>query len=207
MSRLTPYEKEQCVLRYRQGEDIDTLGQEYAINVASIYRWHKLYDGTTKSLEPKSSVPKTRHPKQLPVEEEQRIIEIVTANPQITDKQLSVLLGTNRNPSALHRKREKLLGKRTIYYKYDYATLFSKCRVDDINNADMAQGIMPSEFYVIEVVENLFLQIMAGHNPVSVTPYLTLAIKFETLVKAEKFVQTLNSNDMRWKPKIKHIKK
>ncbi len=35
----------------------------------------------------------------MPVEEEQRIIQIVTANPQITDMQLSKLLGTGRNPT------------------------------------------------------------------------------------------------------------
>lgn len=85
MAKLTPTQKEQCALRYRQGEDIYNLGQEFDIDIRSIYRWHKLYDGTQKSLEPKSSVPLTRHPKQMPVEEERRIVEIVTANPQITD--------------------------------------------------------------------------------------------------------------------------
>ena len=205
MSKLTPEEKEQCVLRYQSGENIDALGEEYSINVASIYRWQRVYDGTTKSLEPKSSVPKTRHPKQMPLEEEQRIIEIVSANPQITDKQLSILLGTNRNVGALHRKRERLLGKRIIYYKYDYATLSSKSRVDDINHSDLTQGLMPNEFFVIEVVDGLFLQVNSGSNPVCVTPYFTLALKFDTKENAEKFLATLISEDMRWIPKIKYV--
>lgn len=205
MAKLTPTQKEQCVLRYRQGEDSDNLGQEFDIDIRSIYRWNKLYDGTQKSLEPKSSVPLTRHPKQMPVEEEQRIVEIVTANPQITDRQLSVMLETNRNVGALHRKREKLLGKRIIYYKYDYATLFSKSKVDDINKSDMGQGVMPNDFYVIEVVADLFLQLTLGHNPVSVTPYLTLSLKFEVQSEAEAFRETLISDDMRWSPTVRHI--
>lgn len=207
MAKLTPTQKEQCVLRYRQGENIDNLGQEFEIDIRSIYRWHKIYDGTQKSLEPKSSVPLTRHPKQMPIEEEQRIIEIVTANTQITDRQLSEMLGTNRNVGALHRKREKLLGKRIIYYKYDYATLFSKSKVDDINKSDMGQGVMPNDFYVIEVVADLFLQITMGHNPVSVTPYLTLSLKFETLSEAEAFREKLISDGMRWMPKVRYISK
>lgn len=205
MSKLTPEEKEQCVLRYHSGENIDALAEEFSINVASIYRWQRVYDGTTKSLEAKSSVPKTRHPKQMPIEEEQRIIEIVTANPQITDKQLSVMLGTNRNLGALHRKREKLLGKRIIFYKYDYSTLFSKSRVYDINHSDLTQGIMPNEFFVIEVVDGLYLQINSGSNPVSITPYYTLALKFETQEAAEIFKATLISEDMMWVPKIKYV--
>lgn len=205
MSKLTPKEKEQCVLRYHRGENIDALAEEYSVNVGSIYRWQRVYDGTTKSLEPKSSIPKTRHPKQMPIEEERRIIEIVTANPQITDRQLSVILGTKRNPGALHRKREKLLGKRIIFYKYDYATLFSQSRVEDINHSDLTQGIMPNEFFVIEVVDGLFLQVTSGSNPVSVTPYYTLALKFETKEAAEKFKVTLISEDMKWLPKIKYV--
>lgn len=205
MSKLTPEEKEQCILRYQRGENIDALAEEYSINVGSIYRWQRIYDGTPKSLESKSSIPKTRHPKQMPIEEEQRIIEIVTANPQITDKQLSILLGTNRNVGALHRKRERLLGKRIIYYKYDYATLFSKSKVDDINHSDLTQGLMPNEFFVIEVVDGLFLQVNSGSNPVSITPYYTLALKFNTKESAERFVSTLIVEDMRWVPNIKHI--
>ena len=115
------------------------------------------------------------------------------------------MLGTNRNVGALHRKREKLLGKRIIYYKYDYATLFAKSKVDDINKSDMGQGLMPNDFYVIEVVPDLFLQLTMGHNPVSVTPYLTLSLKFEMLSEAEAFRETLISDNMRWSPTVRHI--
>lgn len=205
MSKLSLKEKEQCVLRYRNGESACKLAREYSVTAISIYRWNELYDGSIISLEPKSSVPKTRHPKQMPIEEEQRLIEIVTANPQITDIQLSKLLGTNRHPSALHHKREKLLGKRIIYYKYDYATLFSKQKVDDINLADLTQNILPKEFYVIEVVPDLFLQINETRNPVSITPYLTVALKFKSKEEAAAFLQTLISDDMRWRPQIKYI--
>ncbi len=205
MAKLSSKEKEQCVIRYRNGESAYQLAQEYSTTAISIYRWNELYDGTIISLEPKSSIPKTRHPKQMPIEEEQRLIEIVTANPQITDIQLSKLLGTNRHPSALHHKREKLLGKRTIYYKYDYATLFSKQKVDDINLADLTQNTLPKEFFVIEVVPNLFLQINDTRNPVSITPYLTVALKFKSQEEANSFLQTLISDDMRWLPNIKYI--
>lgn len=205
MAKISVSEKEECVLRYRSGESASVLAQEYSITTISIYRWNELYDGSATSLEPKSSVPKTRHPKQMPVEEEQRIIQIVTANPQITDMQLSKLLGTGRNPTALHRKREKLLGKRIIYYKYDYSTLFSRQKVDEINRADLSQATMPNEFYVIEVVPNLFLEVNETHNPVSVTPYLTVALKFDTKTAAQRFLTTLLSDDMLWHPCIKFI--
>lgn len=205
MSKLSTTQKEQCVIRYRNGESVYALMQEYATSNVSIYRWDRMYDGTAESLEPKSSAPKTRHPKQMPIDEEQRIVEIVTSNPQITDMQLSKLLGTNRSPAVLHRKREKLLGKRTIHYKYDYATLFSEQQVDEINTADLTQGILPNDFYVIEVVSDLFLQVNETHNPASITPYLTVALKFEKQEDAQEFVQTLISDNMRWVPKIRHI--
>lgn len=206
MSKLSSREKEQCVIRYRNGESAYNLAQEYSTTAVSIYRWNELYDGSVISLEPKSSAPKTRHPKQMPIDEERRLIEIVTANPQITDIQLSRLLGTNRHPNALYHKREKLLGKRVIYYKYDYSTLFSKQKVDDINLSDLSQNIMSNEFYVIEVVPDLFLQKNEIHNPVSVTPYLTVALKFQTEKEANDFLQTLISDDMRWQPNIRYIR-
>lgn len=204
---LNVKEKEMCVLRYRNGENIDKLANEYSIHVRTIYGWHKLYDGTIESITPKSTVPPGRHPRRMPEEEERRIIEIVSKNPQITDRQLAEQLGTNRNPSALHRKREQLVGKRTIYHKYDYACLFSRKKVNNINSADILEESMPNEFYVIEVVPNLFLRVKENCNPICVSPYITTALKFKTRDEAENFIETIKSDDMLWIPSIRLFKK
>lgn len=204
--RLETKRKEECVLRYKKGESIERLEQEYGVSGRSIFRWLELYDGTMESLENKSCRPLTPHPNQMPPEEEQRLIEIVKANPNISDQRLSELLGTNRPTATLYRKREKIFGKRRYAYKYDYSTIFNKEKVDANNREDAMRGIIPERFFTIEVLPDLYLRQNDGSYPVCITPYFSVALRYESRDEALKLVETLRQENMRWIPKVVEVK-
>lgn len=204
--RLNAKQKEECVLRYKKGEHIEKLAKEYETSERSIFRWLDVYDGTIDSLENKSCRPHSPHPNQMPPEEEQRLIEIVKANPNISDQRLSELLGTNRPTATLFRKREKIFGKRGYAYKHDYATIFDKNKVDANNREDVMRGIIPKHFYAIEVLPDLFLRQNDGNYPVCITPYFSVALRFETKDEAVELLKTLQQENMRWIPKVTEIK-
>ena len=63
---LSVEEKEDCVVRYKKGESIKKLAEEYDVTERSIRRWCSKYDGTTESLKNGSHVPLTPHPKKCP---------------------------------------------------------------------------------------------------------------------------------------------
>lgn len=205
-TKLSAKEKAECVIRLENGEHILDLAKEYKVAERSIWRWKHKYDGTIKSLENKSSVPLTPHPKKMPPAEEQKLIEIINTNPNISNKCLSIALGTGRDAAFLSKKREKLLGKRKIHHKYDYATIFNKQVVDEINKSDALKEEMPSVFFTISVLPDLYIQICKNKNPVCITPFISVAIKFKTREEANKFMKTLASNHTRWKPEIVEIR-
>lgn len=203
---LSAEEKEACVTRYKNGESIQAISVEYDVTERSIYRWCSKYDGTTESLKNGSHIPLTPHPNKMPKWEEQLLIKIVKLNPNITNKALAEKLGTNRNPAALHRKREKLLGKRNIIHKYDYSIIFNKEAVDEINKSDALQGNIPSVFFTISVLPDLYLRINPGNYPVCLTPYFSVAIKFQALSEATNMITNLMSKNMRWKPRVIEVR-
>ena len=198
--------KEECVVRYKSGEAIKVLSKEYNVTERTIYRWYSKYDGTTESLDNGSHIPLTPHPNKMPDWEEELLIKILKRNPNITNRALSEELGTGRNPAALHRKREKLFGKRNILHKYDYSVIFNKEAVDEINKNDALQGSIPNGFFTINVLPDLYLRINPGNYPVCLTPYFSVAIKFQTLKDAQIMINNLTSNNMRWKPKVIEVK-
>lgn len=203
---LSAKEKEECVVRYKNGESIQAISKEYDISERSIRRWCSKYDGTTESLKNKPHIPLTPHPNKMPEWEEQLLIKIVQSNPNITNQLLAEKLGTGRNPSALHRKREKLLGKRNILHKYDYSVIFKKEDVDEINKTDAFQGNIPNMFFTISVLPDLYLRINQGHYPVCITPYFSVAVKFQTLEEANNTIKKLISDNMRWEAKVIEIR-
>ena len=138
----------------------------------------------------------------MPEWEERLLIKIVKSNPNITNQALAEKLGTGRNPAALHRKREKLFGKRNILHKYDYSVIFNKEAVDEINRTDALQGNIPNVFFTISVLPDLYLRLNQGNHPVCLTPYFSIAIKFKTFKEAEYTAKNLKSSNMRWKPKV-----
>lgn len=193
--RTSAQVKEECITRFQRGEDCDTLCREYGVSERTLYRWLAAYDGTRESLANKSSKPHSPHPKEMTPEEVRLMIEIVRENPHITNRELAEKIGTGRNPTSYSRKREKYFGKRKTAYKYDYATLFRREEIDALNATDAARGDIPSDFYAIEAYSGLYLRENDGHYPVCVTPYFSVALKFDTLREAEAFVQSLHVED------------
>lgn len=203
---LSAKEKENCVVRYKAGESIQAISKEYDVTERSIRRWCSKYDGTTESLKNGSHVPLSPHPNKMPEWEEHLLIKIVKSNPNITNKALAEKLGTGRNPAALHRKREKLLGKRNILHKYDYSVIFKKESVDKINQCDAQQDNIPNVFFTIRVLPDLYLRINPGNYPVCLTPYFSIAVKFQTLKEANDMIKNLMSENMRWKPRVIEVR-
>lgn len=203
--KTDPAIKEECVLRYKNGETPKSLCNEYGIAERTFYRWVELYDGTRESLKNKSSRPHSPHPNEMTPEEVRLMIAIVTENPHISNRELAERIGTGRTPTSFSRKREKYFGKRTTAFKYDFATIFKKDEVDRLNEMDAARGDIPFDFYAIEVLPDLYLRENEGHYPVCITPYFTVAVKFENLKDAKSFLKLCKSDNMRWKPKVRHI--
>lgn len=54
--------RENAVKTYRNGNSISYVCRKYHISRTSLYRWNKLYDGTTESLIDKSHKPLSKHP-------------------------------------------------------------------------------------------------------------------------------------------------
>ena len=158
MAKTRPEVKERCVLDYKNGVSIVALVQKYGVSERTLYRWVKLYDGTAESLQDKSSRPLSPHPNQMTDEEVALMKKIVQENPHITNRELADRIGAGRNPMSYYRKREKIFGKRTISYKYDFTTIFRKEEVDKLNEIDAARGDIPLLFYVIEVLPDLYLR-------------------------------------------------
>jgi transposase len=207
INNLPIEKKEECVLRYKKGESLKVLEIEYHITRTTIYRWAKQYNGTLSSLDPKLSRKNMNHPKKMPFEEEQLLLKIVDSNPNISDRELAELLGTKRNPAFLYRKRKKLLGKRIISYKNDYRTFFNADKIIEINQSDYKRGVLPDTFYIIEILNNLYLQKSISGNPVSITPYFSMCLQFPTTQHAYEFIKSLEaSNKSNWAPTIREVK-
>ena len=104
-----PYTAEQKLeaLILLKTNPIALVSQQYHCSERTLYRWRRKYNGTIQSLKNGSPKPLTPNPKTMPDWEKEKLIEIVTENPNISDRELSRMLGTNRNPAALYRKREK----------------------------------------------------------------------------------------------------
>lgn len=204
---LSIYDKEQCVLRHQNGTPLKTLEAEYHVSRVTIYRWTKQYDGTISSLEPKLSRKSIKHPKAMSLDEEKKLLKIVQQNPNITNRELSALLGTNRNPAFLHRKREKLLEKREIAHKNDYKTLFNNDKLSQINENDYYKQIIPEKFFVIEITNNLYLAKRVSRSPISITPYFSMCLQFPSPQSASAFLESLGEIKVEYTPKIRRIEK
>ena len=91
-------------------------------------------------------------------------------------------------------------------YKHDYSVIFNKEAVDEINQNDALQVNIPNVFFTIIVLTGLYLRINPGNYPVCLTPYFSVAIKFQTLKEANSMIKNLISNNMRWKPKVIEVR-
>ena len=112
--RYCPHEtttKVYSVKLYRQTKDISLVCRRYHISKASLMRWNKLYDGTRKSLMPKSHRPHTQHPNAHTEEELKWIRDIHRVNKDISVCEMYGKLlakGYKRHPGSLYRIFVKL---------------------------------------------------------------------------------------------------
>ena len=202
VSSLSIYEREQCVLSYKKGARTSDIVKKYNISRETLRRWVKRYDGTASSLQPKLSRKNINHPNKMSVEEERRLREIVENNPNITNKKLSELLGTKRDPSFLHRKREKLFGKRIVLFKRNIDTFFNDSEIESINVNDYESGKIGETVYVIEVEKSLYLMRSSCGAPVGATPYFSASVQFNSLIEAKNFVDTIVKSKSIRKPRV-----
>ncbi len=86
---------------------IEYVCHRYHCSERSLYRWKKAYDGTLKSLENRSSAPRTPHPNSHTAEEIKHIKDLIRRNPDIGLNELYGKLRLNyaytRHPVSLYR--------------------------------------------------------------------------------------------------------
>lgn len=108
--RYCPHEittKVHSVEFYRQTGDISYVCRKNKISKASLMRWNKLYDGTKKSLEPKTHKPHRQHPNAHTEQELKWIQDYHRRNPNISICELYGKLredkAYSRHPGSLYR--------------------------------------------------------------------------------------------------------
>ncbi len=66
-----------------EGKNIFYVAKKFKCTMMSLYRWKRLYDGTTDSLQNKSSRPHSPHPKAHTYEETEEITKLLSEHPNI----------------------------------------------------------------------------------------------------------------------------
>lgn len=121
MSRCSPEQKKDAVLRVHAGEKLSALGRELGVSREIIRQWVKNYarDGDA-GLMPKSTRPKTS-PKKTPAELENLVIKLKRSNPQWDAPRIS---------KELKRMGHKLSAKTVnkILYKNGLRTMVLRLR-------------------------------------------------------------------------------
>lgn len=77
-------EKRKAIEMWLGGGDILFVAKKFKCTTRSLYRWRKDFDGTTESLENKSSRPHTPHPRAHTKEETEYITELLRERPDIS---------------------------------------------------------------------------------------------------------------------------
>lgn len=105
-SPYTAKEKERA-LKLWKTSTTEFVCHRFHCSERSLWRWKSKYNGTTESLENKSSRPHSRHPRAQTDEEIKHIQDLIRRNPRIGLNELygKLLLnyGYNRNPATLFR--------------------------------------------------------------------------------------------------------
>lgn len=138
-------------------------------------------------------------------DEVQNIIDLATNIPNITAKEIIECLGIKRHPVTVKRVREKHLGKIEVKYKNDISTMFSLKEVEKINDKDVYFHKYQYPFYLIEMnAMGIYLGEENGNDPCFLTPYFSMALKFDDYESAKKFIDSLD-NTSKWKLNVKRV--
>jgi len=82
--KYTAKEKQKALTMWLvEGKDVFYVAKKFKCTEQSLYRWRRQFDGTTDSLQNKSSRPHTKHPSAHTDEETAEIIKLLTDHPDI----------------------------------------------------------------------------------------------------------------------------
>lgn len=83
--RVTAYAKRKALKMWKEEKvPYQKVCSKFKVNLQTLYRWLKRYDGTLESLENRSSRPLTPHPNAHTEQETQEIIKLFKKNPDIS---------------------------------------------------------------------------------------------------------------------------
>lgn len=82
--KYTAHEKDKALKMWQNGEDIFIVAKRFHCSERTLWRWKAQYDGTTESLQNKSSRPLSKHPNAHTDEEREHIVKLFEEHPDIT---------------------------------------------------------------------------------------------------------------------------
>lgn len=204
----TPQEKLE-IIEYANMYGMGDACEKYNITERSIWRYKEIYDGTLESLVNKSSRPHTPHPSEHTEEEVNHIREILSKNPYISHKELYEILKTkynyNRHIGGLYNylRRHKMIPEPK--QKNEYATMFDASAVNRFNKKFLYDNRDRLPLYVIELSNlGIYIASNTGNYPCKLCAYYSVALTFDTIENAEKFVKSIN-NTSKFELQIKEL--
>lgn len=198
------------MIKYSKIHGVEKACEKYSCTQATIYRWRRKYDGTLKSLEDKSSRPNNPHPSEHSKEEVDNIREVLSKNPYISHKELYEILkneyGYNRHIGGLYNylRRHRMIPEPK--QKNEYATMFDEKAVRRLNNKFIYDNKDKLPLYVIELSDlDVYIASNASNYPCKLCVYYSVALVFNTLNEAEKFVKSIK-NTSKFQLNIRELK-
>ena len=198
------------ILKYAQKYGERCASEKYNCTERSIFRWKKIYNGSLKSLENKTSRIETIHPNSHTEEEIKNINKVLAENPYISHKELYKKLNTeygyNRNIGGLYNylRRHNLLPEPKL--KNDYSTMFDSEAVKRINYTILFSNKERLPYYVIEINNiGIYIAKEQANYPCDLTVYYSTALKFNNKSEAISFIQSIQ-NTSNYKLSIKEIR-
>lgn len=205
----TPKEKLQ-IIEYANKYGIQKACEKYDVVERTIWRYKKLYDGSLKSLENKSSRPHTPHPQEHTEEEINNIREVLSRNPYMPHKELYEILkneyGYNRHIAGLYNylRRHGMIPEPK--QKNEYATMFDDRAVKRLNNKFLYDNKDRLPLYIIELSDlGIYIASNVTNYPCKLSVYYSIALTFNDLIEAEKFVKSIK-NTSKFELNIKELK-
>ncbi len=209
--KYTAREKEKALkLWLVEGQDVLRVAKKFKCTIQSLYRWRRLWNGSSCSLQNKSSRPHTPHPNAHTKAESAQIAEILKDNPDITYVEMLGVLrskyGYSRTYGGLYRyiirnnlrpteEREKYIAK-----PYDTPEMLGvKMQMDvkyvprDCNKGKFAKEWVYQYTIIDEATRERFLYPYKEHSGWSTVDFIKRAIVYFGYIPA--IIQTDNGTE------------
>ena len=177
-------------IKLLETESYKYVAEKYKCSVQTLYRWKKLFDGTLESLENGSHISHTPNPKTMPKDEYDRLVLLINDYPYASDKEIAEMLGTNRNPVTIYRKRRKILNTYKPKNKNDIDCLFDDDSINIHNSKDFY--IDNKTCYLLELSGTGLFVGKDTSWPAFFTPFYSIALKFYSYEEALGFIKKTN---------------